>query len=304
MDILLIDLDMMASKRHLYPNLALMKLSAWHKPQGDTILSVNFLLAQPDKIYVSCVFKEFAYLLDTLPFDNIQHGGSGFLNWTTTLTKEVEHIYPDYELYNCQIAMGFTSRGCLRKCPFCIVPDKEGKPQAWTTIYEFWHGQKQLILLDPNLLAAPNWKQTLQDLAKEQVPVNMDQGLDIRLLDEEMAYWLAKINHNGQLHFAWDLVPAESSVRRGLQILERAGIPPRRCMFYVLIGFNTTPEEDLYRVEALRSLGADPFVMPFVRNDYTKRFTRWVNHKAIFGSVAWQDYNIRYSKDNSGLSLF
>jgi len=209
------------------------------------------------------------------------YGGSGFGNWEVVLAPEVEHVYPDYTLYRCDAAMGFTSRGCCRRCPFCIVPDKEGKPQAWASIYEFWRGQDKIVLLDANLLAAPNWRQTLEDLIREAVLVDFTQGLDIRLLTDEVARLLRRVRYGRRLRFAWDLMNAEPAVLRGLATLERAGIPPSRCMFYVLIGFNTSPEEDMYRVQTLRGLGADAFAMSYRSTPYTRAFSSWVNVPSI-----------------------
>jgi len=292
--ILLVDIDRLKSRRNLFPNLALMKLSAYHKGRGDTVLPLNFLLAEAEVIYASCMFQENADVLQTLPLEGVRYGGSGFRNWHVVLPSDVEHICPDYSLYDCKVAMGFTSRGCCRRCPFCIVPEKEGEPKAWASIYEFWRGQEKVVLLDPNLLAAPNWRQTLEDLIREGVEVDFNQGLDIRLVTEEAARLLRKVRYGRYLRFAWDLMQTEAQVRRGLETLRRAGIPPSRCMFYMLIGFNTTYEEDLYRVRVLRGMGADVFVMAYRSNPYTRAFSSWANVPSIskiydFGAyVAWK----------------
>lgn len=297
--ILLVDVDRIVTKRNLFPNLALMKLSAWHKDKGDEILPLNFVVGNPDLIYASCVFEENARGLNSIPLENIKVGGSGFKMWDTILPDKIEHIYPDYSLYGYESAMGFTSRGCHRKCPFCIVPLKEGPPQAWSDIEEFWKDQGRIILLDPNLLSASNWRMTLDKLASLQVKVSFNQGLDIRLVTGEVAYRLSKVNNDGQFHFAWDLISTEKAVRSGLDELKKVGISSGRCMFFVLVGFNTTPEEDLYRIKTLRGLGVDPFVMPFKRTRYTMDLARWVNHKAIFRSVSWEDYRSGARKNHS-----
>lgn len=270
------------------PNLALMKISAWHKKQGDeTELFFPLKSKLYDKVYASQIFtqSEPVYRYNEL-------GGPGTKDWSKILSDEVEHVYPDYSLYNYEQAMGFTTRGCIRNCPFCIVRQKEGRIRENTDIYEFWKGQKELILLDNNILALPNhFKKIANQIIKEKIKVDFCQGLDVRLINEENANLLAKIRHLKNIHFAFDWIQIENQVKKGIKILNKAGIKSYNLMFYVLIGYNSTEEEDLYRVELLRSLGAKPFTMPFNKNDrYQKNFARWVNHKAIFESVKWKDY--------------
>lgn len=147
------------------------------------------------------------------------------------------------------------------------------------------------MLLDNNLTALPaHFERILKQMIKEKVRVDFSQGLDIRLLTDDMAKLLSKVRLWKQIHFAWDSMQYEAAVRKGIETIKR-NMPLSRVMFYVLIGFDTTPTEDLYRVETLRGLNVDPFVMPFNKSDpYQKRFARWCNHKAIFKSVKWQNY--------------
>ena len=267
------------------PNLVLMKLSAWHKKQGDDV-ELYFPLKSYDKVYASQIFtwSKPSYHYDVL-------GGSGTEKWNMILPDEIEHIMPDYSLYpNFDYAMGFTSRGCIRKCPFCIVNKKEGLIKEWSEIKEFWNGQKELMLLDNNILSAPNWKKVFNFLIDKKITL-IEHGLDIRLINKENANLISKIRFKKQIHFAFDNIRTEKQVKKNIDILKKVGVKPYKLMFYVLIGFDSTPEEDLYRVELLRDLGVDPFVMPFDKtNQYQKRFSRWVNHKAIFKSVKWVDY--------------
>jgi hypothetical protein len=271
------------------PNLALMKISAFHKAKGHKVEMFNPLFSNYDLVYASKVFtntKDNEYL----PYNAIK-GGSGY-DLKSVLPDEIEFVYPDYSLFNCEYAMGFTSRGCIRNCPWCIVPKKEGKIKAVADIYQFWHGQSHLKLLDGNLTALPDhFEKILNQLIKEKIYVDFNQGLDIRLLTPEMAKLLSIVRLWKQIHFAWDSMSYEHAVRRGIHILSSFGMYRNKVMFYVLIGFDTTPEEDLYRVEVLRGLNIDPFVMPFNRRDeYQRKFARWVNHKAIFKSVGWEEY--------------
>lgn len=286
MKIALVDVD---SK---IPNLALMKISAYHKALGDTVEFHDPLFGdKPDLIYASKVFDftpDYNYYPPDVP---IIKGGTGY-NIHSVLSPEIESCYPDYDIYQCDYAIGFTTRGCIRKCQFCLVPKKEGRIHVVGDIYDFWRGQEYLMLLDNNLTALPEqFEKICRQLIKENIKVDFSQGLDIRLIVPEMARLLSKVKLCKQIHFAWDDIRTEKAVLRGIDILTSNGVKPYKLMFYVLIGFNSTPEEDLYRVETLRGLGVDPFVMPYNKSDeYQRRFARWVNHKAIFKSVKWEDY--------------
>ena len=258
MQILLIDCDSMG-----FSNLALMKLSAWHKARGDEVFLGQ--AASWDRSYASCVFSVNSEK-DTYPPD-AQRGGIGFglARW---LPSEVEHTMPDYGLYGQDLgwSMGFTSRGCIRKCPWCVVPEKEGNITAWAEIYEFWDPRHDRIrLLDNNLLAASNWKDTLASLVKERLLVDFNQGLDIRLVDDERVYFLNKVRRWGSLRFSFDLPGMAARVREGVKQLRNAGIG--KIQFYVLVGFNTTFEEDRERFRFIRELNCEAFPMFFTDID-------------------------------------
>lgn len=269
--VLLVDLD---SK---IPNLVLMKLSAWHQRKGDNV-SFNWYFGEYDKVYVSCIFSQNKTLIKRLPFNNMVLGGSGTENYSLTLPSEIEHTKPDYRLYHADFSLGFSSRGCIRKCPWCIVPEKEGEIKDWAEIYEFWDRKHQkIVLLDNNLLAAPNWKNTLLNLAKEALWVDFNQGLDIRLINEENAYLLSKIKTK-QLRFAFDDVRYEKSLRRGIKTLDKYGLRKQKLSFYVLTNFNSTLNEDHYRVSLLDGFGVNLFVMVYGKADRVHReFQRWAN---------------------------
>jgi len=273
------------------PNLALMKLAAWHKAQGDSVKLYEPLFDKPDRLYASKVFdftSDYAYFPDGV---ELVRGGTGY-DLTAELPAEAEAMFPDYELFGCDYAIGFTTRGCIRLCPFCVVPRKEGMIRAVGDIHDFWRGQEQLMLLDNNLTALPErFELVVGQLIKERVKVDFSQGLDIRLLTLEMARQLAQVRLWKRIHFAWDDAGIERSVRLGIEILKQGGVSLHDVTFYVLIGYNSTPEEDLHRVETLRALNVNPFVMPFDKQDrYQRRFARWVNHKAIFKTVPWEAY--------------
>lgn len=270
------------------PNLALMKLSTYFKNLNyETELTSPLFTQNYDELFASKIFNYSE--MPILPKETIV-GGSGY-SLDSYLDEDVEMLMPDYFLYNCNYAIGFTTRGCNRKCPFCIVPKKEGKFYITGDIYDFWQGQKRLMLLDNSLNTdEDHFLMICDQIEKEKIYVDFSQGLDIRYLTDIQADVLSKLRLWKQIHFAWDLMESEPLVRHGISILNNHKLISK-SMFYVLIGFNTTKEEDLYRVELLRDFGIDPFVMPYNKFDeYQKNFARWVNHKAIFKSVKWENY--------------
>lgn len=262
MKVALIDLDMMADKRRrAFPNLSLMKLSAWHKKQGDDV-SLNFPLNGTDKIYASCVFtwhrpKEFS--------PEIEYGGGGINNcW---LPLKIEHIMPDYDLYpNTRFSCGYTSRGCFRDCPFCKVSWKEGSIQAWAHPSEFYDPRfSLLVLLDNNIFGASNWKETCSWLADKYVKTDINQGMDIRLIDDEKVYYLKQMNMD-KWRFAFDDITYEDKIRQGLELILSSGVSPRKLAFYVLTGYK--PDDGaVERMKLLQSYGVDVYPMIYKGDD-------------------------------------
>ncbi len=257
MKVLLMDLDVIKQRRP-FPNLALMKLSAYHKAKGDEVY-LNFPLRQPDITYASCVFTWNAKGRTTVPNGAIV-GGSG-IDLKAELPPEVEHIMPDYSLYpNINFSMGFTSRGCIRKCKWCIVNEKEGGIRLVARIYEFWNRQhRKIVLLDNNLLAAPNWRQTMEDLIAEGLEVDFNQGLDIRLLNEESISYLKRVKAK-ELRFAFDHIGYEKAVREGIELLLANGVGSRKLRFYFLYSF---ADDDMCveRVKILASYNVEVYPM-------------------------------------------
>ena len=291
MKIGLIDVD-----SHNFPNLALMKLSAYHKARGDTVEWWNGL-THYDRVYMSKVFDA-TYSEDVefcIQADEVIRGGTGY-GLDNKLPEEIEHIMPDYSLYGIKnTAYGFLTRGCPRACPFCIVAEKEGRKSAKVAdLTEWWNGQKHIVLLDPNLLACREHLDLLNQLADSCSWVDFTQGLDARLLNEENILALNRIKTK-MLHFAWDLMPESHAVLEGLALYKKLGtLDERRTRVYVLVNYNTTMEENLYRVYHLRELGFDPYVMVFDKPNAPKeikRLQRWVNNKFIWRSCErFEDY--------------
>lgn len=292
MKIGLIDVD-----GHNFPNLALMKISAFHKAQGDDV-EWCFPMRHYDVVYQSKVFDDtYSPDIDWIPqADKIIKGGTGY-GLDNTLPYEIEHIYPDYSLYpelTKDTAYGFLTRGCPRGCKFCIVAGKEGRKSIKVAdLSEFWRGQKHIELLDPNLLACKDRMSLLDQLIESKAIVNFNQGLDIRLADEEVADKLGRMRIK-RIHFAWDnpkqdLAPYFKSFSEAYRRKSSS-----TKVAYVLTNFDSTMEENLYRIYTLRDLGYDPYVMVYDKPNAPKEIKelqRWVNNKFIFRSCdRFEDY--------------
>jgi len=266
-------------------NIALEKIRMYYQQQGEKVQ--DYLPLQHsiyEKIYCGSMFT---FSNKSYVTDDMICGGSGF-DLTTNLPNEIEAMKP-------KINMGFTTRGCIRKCPFCIVPQKEGNIKITGDIYDFWDGKSsEIIILDNNILAIPeHFEMVCNQILKENLKVDFNQGLDIRLVHNGIAETLSRLKYSKQLRFSWDDVKEEKKIFKGIGEVIKY-IAPWELMFYVLIGFDSTHEENYYRVMKLKEMGIDSFVMPYDKHDeYQRDFARWVNHKAIFKSVDWKDYGKR-----------
>jgi len=280
MKIGLIDID-----GHGFPNLALMKISTYHKSLGDIVEIAT--IGEYDKVYASKLFNFSEDINSSMITckEPIIKGGSGY-DIKKNLPLEIECCEPDYSIYPYDFSLQFYSRGCIRNCPFCIVRQKEGNIKSVTPMKLNPNG-KRIEVLDNNFFANPEWKSAIEDLQCQLQPVNF-HGVDVRIMNDEQAFWLMKLKHYKQIHIAWDN-PSDDIIPHIREMIKY--IKPYNIMCYVLIGYWSTPEQDLYRIEKLRELKIDPFIMPFNKSDpYQKRFARWVNHKAIFKTVKWYNY--------------
>ena len=287
----LIDVD-----SHNFPNLCLMKLSAYHKAQGHQVCFWNPLFYF-DVVYKSRVFTD-TYSKDNITVRNagqVIKGGTGY-GPGPDLPDEIEHSYPDYSLYPqySETAYGFLSRGCPRGCGFCIVGGKEGrKSRKVADLSEFWRGQREIKLMDANLLACPDHEKLLLQLAKSRALVDFSQGLDIHLITRDNVALLNQVRTK-TVHFAWDN-PDEDLTRYFRQFLEWTFIKnPRLRRVYLLTNYGSTHEQDLYRVETLRQMGFDPYVMIYEKPTappITRHLQRWVNNKRLFYAIpSFSDY--------------
>lgn len=263
------------------PNVALMKLSAYHKRLGDDV-SLGWLpWEEPDLCYASKIFDFTPEPL--LPECECIVGGSGYL--TSNIEIEgFDKIMPDYSLYGCDYAIGRFSRGCPNRCPWCVVPKMDGEEvRKVADLRDFWQGQKVVRVLDDNLMQNKGLFTDACEQLHDAKVRTIWEALDIRLVDDDIAHALASVKLEKSIHFAWDGPAQDRAIEPGIATLERHGLKPYKLVFYVLVGFNTTREYDLFRINRLRELGANPFVMPFNRKDpYQRNLARWCNNKVIF----------------------
>src|SRR5271157_1663906 len=270
-------------KENAFPNLVLMKLSASHKARGDTVEWYQPYANDYDRIYSSKVFtfdEDDPYLSHSAI-----KGGTGY-GLLSSLDEAVEHVMPDYSLYGIDYSMGFLTRGCIRTCPWCIVPEKEGKIRKHADIKEFAQ-HKKVVLLDNNVLAHEHGIAQLDRIAELGLSVDFNQGLDARKIDDVIARKLGKIKWLNAVRLACAEISQIESIETAVRNLRWHNVTPRRYLCYVLV---KDVEDALTRVRFLKGLDLDPFAQPYIDPKGTpptweqKRFARWVNHKAIFKS--------------------
>ena len=264
-----------------YKNLALEKIKKYYIDMGELVedyFELNY--NKYEKIYCSSIF-DFTPKKYVRP--NMICGGSGF-DLTTELPKEIEQVKP-------RLNFGFTTRGCFRKCPFCIVPQKEGRLKIVGDIYDIWDTKsKDIILMDNNILGLPeHFRVICSQIKKEKLRVDFNQGLDIRLLNDENVKLLSEIRHK-EYHLAFDNVEDENKIIKGIELLKKYGI--KRSIFYLLVGYNTTYKQDIYRAELLKSLNQNGYIQRY--NHCSDKFyielTGWVNNHRFFQSITFETF--------------
>ena len=293
------------------PNLALMTISAFHRRRGDEIhftRDVERGLFEPeyDAVYASCIFQFAKHRLDrlTTAFPGAIVGGTG--SFTTRTVEEVigdEHEL-DYSLYpEFTGSIGFTQRGCRLSCKFCVVPQKEGKNRSVRTIADIWRGEghpRTLHLLDNDFFGQPReqWQARIAEIKAGKFRVCLNQGINVRLIDDESAAALASIEYRDdgfqqrRLYTAWDNLRDEEIFFKGIDRLERAGIPPKNVMAYMLIGYDITETWDRiwHRFNRMVERGIRPYPMVFdrKRTDLLS-FQRWVI-TGLYRIIKWDEY--------------
>jgi len=267
------------AKKH---NLALMKISQWHKSQGDKVWLNG--VGCFDKTYGSWLFD----FSQKSPCD--EEGGPGFD--PTIRLERFDDVRPDYDLYGLDFSLGYTWAGCLRECPFCIVP-KQCNPREHKSIWTFHDSRfKKICLLNNNTFSDPQWRETFEEIWDADLTVIDENGYDLRLIDEEKAEALHETKWATPLHFAWDLMEDEAEIVRGLKLLTKYHLRTTSNGVYVLIGYNTTREEDIHRCQIISDYGLTPYPMPYKRRGMD--FKRFINlhyyRQADSIKEAWKDY--------------
>lgn len=299
-----------------------MKLAHWHRSCGDDVILTRQIdrdLFEPayDRVYGSAIFK---FSHDRLArfqqqWPDAVVGGTGTAGLHTVeglIGREYERY--DYTGYDVDYSIGFTQRGCRLRCKFCEVPRKEGKPRSVNTIAAIWRGEpwpKKLHLLDNDFFGNPYWRARIDEIRDGKFRVCMSQGINVRLIDEEAAAALATIEYRDtkfqkrRLYTAWDNLKDEEVFFRGVGRLERAGIPPKHLMAYMLIGFDPAETWDRiwHRFRRMTDRGIRPYPMVFdkTRKDLVA-FQRWVV-TGLYRAVPWNEYE-RETKSAESMAAF
>lgn len=312
MKIGLIDVD-----SHNFPNIPLMKLSAWHKRNGDDVEWYNPLISgRCDRVYISKVFSfspDFDWCIDA---DEIIQGGSGYAitlrdgkeiyqcERDPNLPDEIEHIFPDYSLYQIdQTAYGFLTRGCPRNCGFCHVSQKEGtKSYKVANLSEFWNGQKNIVLCDPNILACSEHIELLEQCAESGSTIELNQGLDVRLMTDANIDVLKRIKLD-HVHIAYDRIQDKSIIEPRMEAFAKlTGFDRHKgnTICYILVNFDTSIEQDIERIQFCRSLNIAPFPMIYDKehsDPIYRKLQRWCNNWIFWKVPTFGEYLRGYNNN-------
>lgn len=293
----LIDMDRKQQGKE-FPNLALMKISSYHKALGNSVEWYDaFSNERKDTIYISKIFTYKADYGYTLNADKIIRGGTGYYI-NRVLPKAIDSQYPDYTLYpDVDYAIGFLTRGCINKCAFCVVPKKEGQIRP----YNSWErikrpDSKDIVFMDNNVLASEYGIRQMMSMVGKDIKIDFNQGMDCMLVNERVAKIISDLNWSRYIRFSCDKEYQIPYLEKTFDLLAKNGVKPYRIFVYVL---GTTMESTIKRVEFLRECGVNPFVQPLRyigHNNEPKReikvYSNYVNKKSNFKSCKWEDYSL------------
>lgn len=281
------------SDRTGFPNYALMKIAAYYKQHGEQVAWWN-PMERFDAVYSSKVFT-FTPEEPMLPRDTVK-GGTGY-GIMDELPPEIDAMQPDYSLYpSCDHAIGFLTRGCIRKCPWCVVPRKEGMVRAYRTWQEIKrHDSRDIVFMDNNVLACDHGLEQIESMIGQKVRVDFNQGLDARLITPEVAEMLARLKWIRFIRMSCDTDAMLDTVMTAIDRLGKCGAKPWRVFTYLLVQDIPSAER---RAITLRKAGVNVFAQPYrdfenhVEPTQEQRdFARWVNRKEIFKTVpTFADY--------------
>jgi len=289
MKILLINVDSFEKRKGLvvWKNLALEKIRLYFENHGyqveDYVEGTPYEPKKYKSIWISCIFDWNKDKILKFKNRKVRIGGSG-IDLIKVLPPKIERTKP-------KINFGFTTRGCIRKCPFCVVPKKEGKIKVVGDIYDLWDGiAKKIVLIDNNFLAAPkkHFNLITNQIKKNKLIVDFNQGLDHRLLTDENYEVLKGLKRYGLYRFAFDDIRYEKTVVRAIKLMKRH--KTNISFWYVLVGFNSTFKEDLYRVNFLRERNQRAFIQRYKKDRISSALSRWVNQYHIFTKFTWKDF--------------
>lgn len=319
MKIGIIDSDLIYRKKHRFPNLACMKISAYYKELGhDVELLLGYeLLWEYDKVFISKVFTDTKVPEEVLALPNVEHGGTGFyFDKAPNLPYEIEHHMPDYHLYDDWVqdqldkgkkrnefkeyldySIGFLTRGCFRKCGFC-VNQKYNHVFKHSPLEEFYDPSRpKICLLDDNFFGCPNWKEMMQELQDTGKRFKFKQGLDERLLTDEKCKMLCSSKYDGYITFAFDNIDDYEIIEKKLKMLRKH--THKEFVFYVICGFDKENKYDkdfwvkdienvFKRIELLIKYECLPYIMKYEKYEESPyrgmyvTFARWCNQQSLF----------------------
>jgi len=282
-----------------YPNLALMKISSYYKERGDNVEWYNPLLHY-DKVYAA---KIFSFTPDYINADQVEKGGTGY-DISKVLPVEVDRIIPDYDLYNIDknlaygfLTRGFLTRGCPNRCKWCVVPQKEGNITPYMDIEEIAHERKNIILMDNNVLASEYGLQQIEKIIRLKLRVDFNQGLDARLVTDDIARLLAKVKWMKRIRFGCDTKKQIAECERATALIDKYGYKGEYFFYCILMD---DFKESFERVNHWRNKGGRflPHCQPYrdlnnpnqIIPQWQNDLSRWADKKWIFRSCEFKDF--------------